>query len=168
MKGGKSQKRPPGRAREPLGYLLAIAFRRVKARVQERLDPYRLTPPQLGLLRWLCENGDDEGTGRRVEGTDRGVMASEIASRVRVDLPSVTRILYRLERAGLVARHRDARDRRRVLIEPTPRGRRLFRVVRPVAEACQREVLRGLRPAEVKELKRLLGCVIENTEVSQE
>jgi DNA-binding MarR family transcriptional regulator len=47
---------------------------------------------------------------------------SELAARERVQRPTVTRVLARLEEAGLVARAADPADRRSSLVTITPAG----------------------------------------------
>ncbi|MCS7051625.1 MAG: MarR family transcriptional regulator, partial [Thermomicrobium sp.] len=49
--------------------------------------------------------------------------ASEIAALLRISRTAVTRVLDSLEHAGLAHREPDPRDRRAVLIAPTPAGR---------------------------------------------
>lgn len=47
----------------------------------------------------------------------------ELALRVQVEDQTMSRTVERLERSGYVERHRDAADRRRVLVSLTPQGR---------------------------------------------
>ncbi|EKZ98242.1 Organic hydroperoxide resistance transcriptional regulator, MarR-family protein [Cupriavidus sp. HMR-1] len=50
---------------------------------------------------------------------------SELGTRLRLDSGTLTPLLKRLESAGLVARERDAKDERRVLVNLTDAGQRL-------------------------------------------
>ncbi|KWR82488.1 MULTISPECIES: MarR family winged helix-turn-helix transcriptional regulator [Cupriavidus] len=50
---------------------------------------------------------------------------SELGTRLTLDSGTLTPLLKRLESAGLVARERDAKDERRVLVNLTDAGRRL-------------------------------------------
>jgi DNA-binding MarR family transcriptional regulator len=80
-------------------------------RLAAALKPFDLTPSQYNVLRIL--------RGAGAEGSRCG----EIAERLVAHDPDVTRLLDRLERAGLVARTRDATDRRVVRTKITPEGR---------------------------------------------
>jgi DNA-binding MarR family transcriptional regulator len=51
---------------------------------------------------------------------------SELAVRERIQRPTVTRILARLEQAGLASRTPDPHDRRSSLVSATPAGRALI------------------------------------------
>src|SRR5829696_1157794 len=60
---------------------------------------------------------------------------SELAARERVQRPTVTRIICRLEEAGLVTRAADPGDRRSALITVTGAGRSLLATVRTRKDA---------------------------------
>jgi len=72
-----------------------------------------LTQPQAGLLRALHREGR--------------VSATQLAAEVGFSLPALTNSLDFLSKRGLVLRSRDERDRRRVWIEITAKGRTLSR-----------------------------------------
>jgi DNA-binding MarR family transcriptional regulator len=60
---------------------------------------------------------------------------SELATRERVQRPTITRILARLEEAGLVERTADPTDRRSSLVAATAAGRTLMREQRTRKDA---------------------------------
>src|ERR1043165_7221256 len=55
---------------------------------------------------------------------------SELAARERIQRPTATRVLARLEEAGLVTRTPDPDDRRSFLVSSTDEGRELLAAVR--------------------------------------
>lgn len=55
---------------------------------------------------------------------------TDLAARLHVSQPSMTELVIRLERSGLVARTRDRGDARAVLVELTDQGRRMRDQVR--------------------------------------
>jgi DNA-binding MarR family transcriptional regulator len=69
---------------------------------------------------------------------------SELAARERVQRPTVTRIVLRLEEAGLVARAADPGDRRSSLITVTAAGRELLDAARTRKDAFLSERLEAL------------------------
>ena len=68
----------------------------------------------------------------------------------------MTRGIETLVRRGLVRRRSDPRDRRRALLSPSSKGRRLHAEVERVSRALEQELLRVLSPAELRMLDRVL------------
>jgi DNA-binding MarR family transcriptional regulator len=79
---------------------------------------------------------------------------SELAARERVQRPTITRVVYRLEEAGLVARAVDPADRRSALITVTPAGRALLEAGRTRKDAFLSERLEALPAADRATLAR--------------
>jgi DNA-binding MarR family transcriptional regulator len=71
--------------------------------------------------------GVNRTDGRCLDVIDQrpGLTAGELAEAVGLSRGAVTTALDRLERRGLVTRHRDPDDRRRVTLQPTPEAERL-------------------------------------------
>jgi DNA-binding MarR family transcriptional regulator len=69
---------------------------------------------------------------------------ADVARRLMVTAPVVTRLASALVDAGLVARLADARDRRTVRLELTPKGRRQARAMRRDLLAAAHELLEPL------------------------
>jgi DNA-binding MarR family transcriptional regulator len=79
---------------------------------------------------------------------------SELAARERVQRPTATRLVYRLEEAGLIARAADPGDRRSSLITVTPAGRELLAAARTRKDAFLSERLDALGPEDRATLER--------------
>jgi DNA-binding MarR family transcriptional regulator len=73
---------------------------------------------------------------------------SELADRERIQRPSATRVLARLEEDGLVERTPDPSDRRSALIALTPDGTALLGDVRRAKDVYLEQRLESLRPQE--------------------
>jgi len=78
--------------------------------LEHALKPYGITPTQYNVLRIL------RGAG------DRGLCRHEVRERLVAQVPDVTRLLDRLEEMKLIARERDAVDRRLVNTHITTHG----------------------------------------------
>lgn len=81
--------------------------------LEQMLRPWGITMVQYNVLRIL--RGAEPG----------GLCRNEIRDRMLTRMPDVTRLLDRMEEAGLVTRARSAEDKRMVRTRITPRGRRL-------------------------------------------
>ena len=79
---------------------------------------------------------------------------SELATRERVQRPTITRVVVRLEEAGLVTRAADPADRRSALITVTPAGRALLAAARTRKDAFLSERLDALAPEDRATLER--------------
>ena len=91
-----------------------------------------------------------------------GLKGGELAARLRVEPPTVTRMLQRLEGCGLVERRRDPGDARSFRVYLTQKGRALEG---PVAERWGRveaQAFRGMSEEEKLLLRGLLARIREN------
>jgi DNA-binding MarR family transcriptional regulator len=79
---------------------------------------------------------------------------SELAARERVQRPTVTRVVYRLEEAGLVTRAADPGDRRSSLVTVTRAGSELLAVARTRKDAFLSERLEALGGEDRATLER--------------
>ena len=79
---------------------------------------------------------------------------SELAERERVQRPTVTRVLARLEEAGLVDRAADPEDRRCSLVSISAEGRELLDVVRARKDAFLSRRIDALDAADREALER--------------
>ena len=79
---------------------------------------------------------------------------SELAERERVQRPTVTRVLARLEEAGLVDRAGDPQDRRSSLVSISDDGRALLDAARARKDAFLARRIDALEPADRAALER--------------
>ena len=93
---------------------------------------------------------------------DGGIAQQLLADRLHLDENNLVLLLNALEEAELIARRRDPGDRRRHIVEITPRGRKaLDRAERGMA-GLEEELLGALSPSERATLKRLVLQVLES------
>ena len=129
--------------------LLSIA--RTEAVAREKLErvlaPHDLSMTQYNVLRIL------RGAGTA------GLCRNEIGERLIARMPDVTRLLDRMEAAGLVRRIRSTTDRRLVNTMLTAKGRTLVdRLDAPIAQ-YQEEQVGHLTRAQLKSLIELMRLV---------
>jgi len=79
---------------------------------------------------------------------------SELAGREKIQRPTATRVLARLEEAGLVARTADPADRRSSLVAVTASGDALLAASRERKDLYLAERLDQLSPSELAVLER--------------
>jgi DNA-binding MarR family transcriptional regulator len=86
---------------------------------------------------------------------------NELAQNIGQHPTGMSRLLEELERARLVRRTRDRSDRRKILVEPTARGRAFLEQGRPLVDAAVEEVLAPLDRVERRTLRDLLWRMLE-------
>lgn len=89
----------------------------------------------------------------------RGVSLSDVANHVGLTLPSMSRAVDGLVRQGLVAREASSDDRRRVILDLTEEGRRVFRAAADATRAHMAALLVGLSPEERSEVMRGMNAL---------
>ncbi len=93
------------------------------------------------------------------------VRMRELARRLGLATSTVTRLVDRLEAAGLAERRSERPDRRSVLVGLTTPGREALHAVRRRLRAFLRDLIAGLTPREQGEFLRLLAKLGEGLSV---
>ena len=106
-----------------------------------------ITHQQYVALWTLCLADDPEA----------GVPMSAVADGLLNRASDTTRLIDRLEKAGLVERLPNPADRRSVLVRATVEGRRVFAVVTPKLQELHRRQWSNLSTDEVDTLRGLLA-----------
>lgn len=116
----------------------------------EALKPHGITPTQFNVLRILRGAGEE------------GLCRGEIMDRMIARVPDATRLLGRMEGAGLIERERSEVDRRFVTTRITGAGRRVLAELDDAVPALHRRQFEGLDEDELRTLIDLLGRVRES------
>ena len=109
-----------------------------------------LTGPQLTVLKVLEGLGD--------------ISLSELSERIRAQNSTVTGIIDRMEREGLVVRARSTEDRRVVHIRLTEKGARIARDIAVEPMEVFRGALESLSAGEVRDLLRILTKIAQRVQ----
>jgi DNA-binding MarR family transcriptional regulator len=90
-----------------------------------------------------------------------GIAAGQIAQLLHVHPSTLTGVLKRLEREGLIRRRPDPTDRRRASLGITKKGRRVDAIRAATVEAAVRRVLSSTSRANVATARELLIALAE-------
>src|SRR3954471_13045646 len=96
----------------------------------------------------------------RVVGQAPGATASEISDILGLHPSTLTGVLARLERQGLLQRRIDAADRRRVRFRLTPAGRRIDRERKGTVEAAVRRAISRADPQMMGHTEAVLALLV--------
>lgn len=85
-----------------------------------------------------------------------GLTQSVLAQRMEVGAMTIVRLIDRMQRAGLVRRRKDTRDRRAVGLYLTPKAKPALARMRALTEQIHAHATRGMRRADEARLVALL------------
>ena len=131
-----------------LPYLLNRAGARIAASFSEEVRPLGAS-----LQMWRVLAALREQDGRRM---------GDLSETTSIEVSTLTRLVDNMEKKGLVARRRNARDARAVMLHATPAGRRLTLRILPIAERYETVALAGFSAAETRVLKAALRRLYAN------
>lgn len=126
-----------------VGFLLAKAHQQLYARFRDLLTPHNITPQQFALLAFLWKQD--------------GLSQAELAEKTEIDRTTLSGLIDRLEKQGLVTRQPHPDDRRAWLVTLTDAGRKIEATLSPLALDLRRQVSSGLAHGEYEQLCRLLN-----------
>lgn len=131
---------------------MSLVSRKLKSEAQKRLLEHGVHAGQQFILACLWEQD--------------GLTPGEIATRVQVEKPTITRATQRMAMADLIRTEADRRDGRRTRVWLTPKGDRLRQQIPVVLQELQAEALAPLSPDERLLLITLLSRVSRGMESS--
>ncbi len=111
---------------------------------EQMFKPYGITATQYNVLRIL--RGADE----------KGLCRNDVRDRLLTRMPDATRLLDRMEKAGLISRSREQEDRRLVATRLTKKGRGLVDELDPVVARQHKARLGHLSAKQLSTLTTLL------------
>ena len=127
--------------------LLLQARESLMAHTRPNLREQGLSDQQWRVLRVLGEHGTVE-TGR-------------VAREAYILGPSLTGVLARMERDGLIRRERDAQDQRRTVVQATPKGLKMVERLSDSIASHYRWLEETLGKRKLAQLYELLDQLIE-------
>jgi DNA-binding MarR family transcriptional regulator len=112
------------------------------------LEPYGLSIDMWRVLAALSNNNEQ----RQID----------LVAMTSIDASTMSRLVTRLVRDGLVTRARSRTSSREVVVALSPKGRALVQRLIPIAQQLERTASAGLPTKDLAVLKRLLSQVYEN------
>ena len=136
-----------------LGNYLPYLINRVGFALVESFTAAALTPHGLSIAMWrVLAALSNRGEQRQIDLVD---MTS-------IDASTMSRLVTRLVRMGLVTRSRSATSNREVVVELSPKGRVLVQRLIPIAKKLEQTASAGLPPKDLAVAKRALGRMYDN------
>lgn len=136
-----------------LGNYLPYLINRVGFALVESFTATALTPNGLSIAMWrVLAALSNRGEQRQIDLVD---MTS-------IDASTMSRLVTRLVRMGLVTRSRSATSNREVVVELSSKGQVLVQRLIPIAKKLEQTASAGLPPKDLAVAKRALGRMYDN------
>lgn len=138
-----------------LPYLInRVGFALVENFTAAALKQHGLSIDMWRVLAALSTNGSpSQSAGQR---------QVDLVGMTSIDASTMSRLVSRLVRMGLVTRTRSEKSNREVVVTLSSKGRALVQRLIPIANALERTAGRGLAPKELAVVKRLLTRMYQN------
>jgi MarR family transcriptional regulator, organic hydroperoxide resistance regulator len=134
---------------EYLSYLLASAHRRMRIGLSESIGAGEFTEEHWRILHVLSD--------------EKGASMGELAERVLLNGPALTKNIDKLVSRGVVQRAADASDSRKVLVFISDLGLETVARLKRRVDAHHSSIEEALGPRRTSQLKRLLETFIEES-----
>lgn len=122
-----------------------------------------IKPAYLGVLLLLWrESGIDEALGKL--GSPGGMKMSELGRYIGLEPSTMTGLIDRMERDGLVYREDDPDDRRSQLVCISDKGMRARKDVLVAIKTALRGAFAGVDEAELEQCRRILQNILKNSD----
>src|SRR3954463_16619818 len=140
---------PPGIARQWPTLLMIKLGRITMHRFTEALEPFGIRPRHVAALIELRDSGE--------------LPQQSLCGQLHLDPTNLVAILNELEEKGYAMRRRYPEDRRRHLVEVSPKGIAVIEKVSEVMDGVEADLLEGLEPAERGQLEGLRTSIWERS-----
>ncbi|MEW5420301.1 MarR family winged helix-turn-helix transcriptional regulator [Amorphus sp. 3PC139-8] len=131
-----------------IGYQIRTTHRLFQRYLQVKIEPYGVS---LGMWYFLRVLWDEDGLTQR-----------ELSQRVGTMEPTTLTAIRAMERSGFIRRERQERDRRKINVYLTPKGRSMRTELLPLAREVVDDAACTMDETERDELLRLLGLIQTN------
>lgn len=131
-----------------LGYYIKHLNRKMKCRGDESLKKYNLTISQLHVLFVLFTNGGE-------------LSQKDLEQILQVSHPTTVGLVQRLEKKGYLKTMLSSKDKRNKIVKITAKAKTLDKQLQKDRIENEKRLLKNLTEKEIKQLKELLGKVLE-------
>ncbi|MGA2110402.1 MAG: MarR family transcriptional regulator [Syntrophorhabdales bacterium] len=133
---------------ESLGFHCGLTFKAFIASVEGKLKGTGVSPAQFLALAHLVALGP--------------LSQTELVDRLSITKATGVRLVDRMERDGWVVRQADSTDGRIKRVVPTEKALQAWEKVSQAGREVLEQAYRGIHPAEIETVKRVLGRVRKN------
>lgn len=131
-----------------IGYWIIITAHALERSLSQELAPHGITNRQWQVLAWLALEGE--------------LCQTELAERMKIEPPTLVRVLDRMEQAGWIRRRDDPADRRKKLITATDEAVPTWTRATTCARQVRERAVNGIEPEEMERLMQAMRSIQQN------
>lgn len=131
-----------------INFLLSASQNKVFKFFSKLLEDYGVTPAQYGVLNCLWKEGQ--------------LSPKQIGEMVYLEAPTVSGILDKMQKAGLIERSIDPKNRRNVLVMATQKSNEIRNEVEAATIELNNKVFQNLADSDIEVLKKSLEVIIKS------
>jgi len=131
-----------------VSYWAFIVFRDFEKSLNEELAPHGITLRQSQVLGWLALKSE--------------LTQSQLAELMKLEPPTLVRILDRMERDGWIRRHSIPGDKRKKLIRPTSQVAPVWKRVRQCIVKVRSLATKGISEKQLSQARKVLMAMHDN------
>lgn len=131
-----------------MNFLLSVSQNKVFKYFSKLLEEYGVTPAQYGVLNCLWSEGQ--------------LSPKQIGEMVYLEAPTVSGILDKMQKAELIERSVDPKNRRNVLVMATQKSHKIRDEVEAATVKLNNKVLQNLSDSDKEVLKKTLETIIKS------
>lgn len=136
-----------------LSYLFIKASRQLRNKLDKALNPFDITAAQFSVI-------------RQIQSSEQPITAAEIAQRLRSDRPTISGIINRLEKKGIVLKVDNPEDKRSSYLQIDKGSNQLVDKITTISDGLTGDIFSIYSEEEAKQLIRMIHQLIERTEES--
>jgi len=131
-----------------ISYWAFVVYRDFERALNEELAPHGITLRQSQVLGWLALKHE--------------LTQAQLSELMRLEPPTLVRILDRMERDGWICRHADTVDRRKKWIRPTKQVEPVWKQVRHCIHRVRSRAAQGINARQQQQALEVLTSMHEN------
>lgn len=133
---------------DSIAFMINRAVLKIKRDMSNKFKEYDITIEQWALLTRLWKND--------------GISQTQLSLRSGKDLPSITRMLDKLQKKELIRREVDPNDSRAYLIFLTQSGKELEDKLDYIAYEVENKSLQNIKKEDIEILKKVINSILIN------
>ena len=134
-----------------LSYLLIKASRQLKNKLDSELKRFDITAAQFSVI-------------NQIKSSKECITAAEIAQRLGSDRPTISEIISRLEKKGMIVKLDNPKDKRSFYLEISEESSQFVDVITKITDQLNDNIFSIYSEEEANQLGKMLHRLLESTE----